>query len=108
MVVLGRPMFRGYPVRGSAAGCIHPFACPRPWPGGMGRVRVRWRSGGANHGGALPPWGGGQNGSAASRLAEGRMLGGLAPGRVGRRPGHAAVAGAAGLARQRICPSRMP
>jgi hypothetical protein len=26
---------------GSAAGCSHPFACPRPWPGGMGRVRVR-------------------------------------------------------------------
>ena len=42
---------------GSAAGCIHPFACPRPWPGGMGRVRVKERSGGANQMGALPPGG---------------------------------------------------
>jgi hypothetical protein len=41
------------------------------------------------------------------------MICDFAPGRAGRRPGHAAVAGAAGggpagLARQRICPSRIP
>ena len=31
---------------GQAAGCIHPFVCPRHgWPGGMGRVRVRDRAG---------------------------------------------------------------
>ena len=40
---------------GSAAGCIHPFACPRPGPGGMGRVRVRGVSGGANQMDAPPP-----------------------------------------------------
>ena len=108
-VVSGRPMFRVHPVRGSAAGCIHPFACPRPGPGGMGRVRVRERSGGANQIGALPPG------------AEGRIAGGLAPGsgqnawrpRACAHTGMAvhaarAVRAAAGGVRQRICPSRIP
>jgi hypothetical protein len=67
-VVSGRPMFRGSSGAGSAAGCIHPFACPRPWPGGMGRVRVRERSGGVNQMDAQPPAGGG------------RIACGLAPG----------------------------
>ena len=73
---LVRPKVPGDPGAGSAAGCIRPFACPRPWPG--------------THG-------------AGSRLAGGRMLGGLAPGplaracscrllggRGGGRPGQAA------------------
>src|SRR5258708_4055154 len=45
---------------GSAAGCSHPFACPRPGPGRMGRVRVgRGGPGGANQGAPPPPGGGG-------------------------------------------------
>jgi Phage integrase, N-terminal SAM-like domain len=35
-VVSGRPMFRVIRCAGSAAGCIHPFAWPRPGPGGHG------------------------------------------------------------------------
>ena len=52
-------LFRSVPMvgsggAGSAAGCSHPFAYPRPGAGGrMGRVRVRQgRSGGVNQGGA--------------------------------------------------------
>ena len=54
----GIRLFRSVPCpvssgAGSAAGCSHPFACPRPGPGRMGRVRVRrGRSGGVNQDGA--------------------------------------------------------
>jgi hypothetical protein len=58
---------------GSAAGCSHPFAWPRPEPGGMGRVRVRGRSGGVNQMGAR----------AAGSRRRGRLVGDLAPGRGG-------------------------
>jgi hypothetical protein len=87
---------------GSAAGCIHPFAWPRPWPGGMGRVRVRRAvRRGQSDGRPAARGGGGQN---SLRPRAWRRVGPAAP-------GHGAVmagAAAGGLARQRICPSRIP
>ena len=75
------PRYRGDPGAGSAAGCIHPFACPRPWPGGMGRVRV----------GAVRR--GQSERRRARRVAGGRIACGLAPGGgaeclAASRPGH--------------------
>jgi len=64
-VVRGVRLFRSVPWAGlsgcgSAAGCVHPFACPRPGPGGMGRVRVRGLvRRGRSQRSALPPGGGG-------------------------------------------------
>jgi hypothetical protein len=98
---------------GQAAGCIHPFVCPRHgWPGGMGRVRVRAGRGQSQR---RPRRRAGRDVPLA--LAGGRMSGGLAPGgggQNGRRPrawprraeGHAASC--RGLARRRMRPSRMP
>ena len=92
---------------GSAAGCSHPFACPRPagpGPHGAG-PRQKRRSGGVNQGGARAA---GEGGGADT----GRDL---APGRWPGRTVHAARAGgcvtggsAGDLCRQRICPSRRP
>ena len=72
--VQGIGLFRPVPCpvssgAGSAAGCSHPFACSRPWPGCMGRVRGRRRSGGVNQTGARAVWG-----------RRGRQTGDLAPG----------------------------
>ena len=72
------------PGAGSAAGCSHPFACPRPGPGRMGRVRVRrgGQAGSIKGAPALPGEGGGAD-----------TGGDLAPGRWPGRAVHAARAG---------------
>ena len=100
---------------GQAAGCIHPFVCPRHgWPGGMGRVRVRDRAGPIRRAPAPPGRagraagpGGGAECSAASRpVAGGRIAGGRAPGRRAvMRPAVAAAWQGGGRAR-RACRSR--
>ena len=91
----------GFPVRGSAVGCAHPFACPGLLgPGGMGRsASSGGRSGGVNHGDA-------RTGKIAAALSNRRPRAWPLA-----RAGHAACAGggpAGGWDRQRICPSRIP
>ena len=50
-------MFRVHPVWGQCRWLHSSLRVSPAGAGGMGRVRVRERSGGANHRGALPPWG---------------------------------------------------
>ena len=69
------PMFRCYPGAGSAAGCSHPFACPRPWPGGMGRSASVQAVRRGQSEGALPP-GEGRRADYLRDLAPGRGPGG--------------------------------
>jgi hypothetical protein len=101
--VQGIGLFRSVPCpvssgAGSAAGCSHPFACPRPGPGRMGRSASEKRSGGVNQGGARAARTGGADRTATSRLA------------AGQEGCHAAGSGdpAGACGRQRICPSRRP
>ena len=52
-------MVRVHPVRAVPLAAFIPSRVPGHDRGGMGRVRVKERSGGANQMGALPPGGGG-------------------------------------------------
>ena len=69
------PHIPGHPVRRSAAGCIHPFACPR-----RGRCAGGGSASKSGQAGAIR-W------APCRRGAEGRITCGLAPGRGASRPG---------------------
>ena len=97
------PDRRGFPVRGSAVGCAHPFACPGPLgPGRHGAVRVKW-------------WAvrRGQSRRRAHRRDLAAALSNRRPrawplARAWSCSGCAGGGPAGGWDRQRICPSRIP